>query len=134
MSGITNNRFFGARSWREARPVLLHPRFFEGFRDYVDGRPFDYRRLDGWPLLDQHRYENGREMAAECRAAGLMVRWADRTRIPRGLKELVAERARARRPARRRSARINTRETAVGSAAPSPDRPPCRSGGGRSGG
>lgn len=103
MSGVTNNRFFGARSWREARPVVLHPRFFEGFQDFLDGRPFDYRRLDDWPLLDQHRYENGRELAAECRAAGIAVRWGDRTRIPRGLKQMVAGRARCRTARRPRS-------------------------------
>ncbi|NYZ14753.1 hypothetical protein HL658_19575 [Azospirillum sp. RWY-5-1] len=93
MAGATNNRIVGARSWSRARPVLLHPKFFEGFRDYLAGRPFDYRRLDGWPLLDQHRYENGREIAAECVAAGLAVRWGDHSRIPRGLKALVASRA-----------------------------------------
>ncbi|MFC5356592.1 hypothetical protein [Azospirillum himalayense] len=70
--------------------MVLHPRFFDGFRDFLDGRPFDCRRLDGWPLLDQHRYENGRELAADCRAAGIVVRWGDRTRIPRGLMDLVA--------------------------------------------
>lgn len=96
MSAATNNRIVGARSWSRARPVLLHPKFFEGFRDYLAGRPFDYRRLDGWPLLDQHRYENGREIAAECVAAGVIVRWSDRTRVPRGLKALVAGRARER--------------------------------------
>ncbi len=98
--GVANNRFFGARSWRTAKPVVLHPRFFEGFLDFVGERPFDYRKIDGWPLLDQHRYENGRELAAECRAAGIAVRWRDRTRIPRFLKSLVAERARNRHPAR----------------------------------
>jgi hypothetical protein len=91
-----NNGFLGARSWRMAKPVVLHPRFFEGFLDYLGGRPFDYRGLDGWPLLDQHRYENGRELAAECRAAGISVRWRDRTRILRDLKALVAARARHR--------------------------------------
>ncbi|PNR00269.1 hypothetical protein C1S70_02330 (plasmid) [Azospirillum argentinense] len=101
MSGVTNNRFYGARSWREAKPVVLHPRFFDGFQDVLDGRPFDYRGLDGWPLLDQHRYENGRELTAECRAAGIAVRWGDRTRIPRGLKQLVAGRARHRGEPRR---------------------------------
>ena len=99
-NGAANNRFFGARSWRTAKPVILHPRFFEGFLDFVGGRPFDYHKMDGWPLLDQHRYENGRELAAECRAAGLAVRWRDRTRIPRYLKVLVAERARNRHPNR----------------------------------
>ena len=101
MSGVTNNRFYGARSWREAKPVVLHPRFFDGFRDFLNGRPFDYRGLDSWPLLDQHRYENGRELAAECRAEGIIVRWGDRTRIPRGLKEPVAGRARRREEPRR---------------------------------
>lgn len=96
MSGITNNRFFGARSWQEAKRVLLHPRFFEGFRDFLDGCPFDYLKLDSWPLLDQHRYENGRELAAECRAAGIAVQWGDRSRIPRSLKGVVVERARRR--------------------------------------
>lgn len=100
VTGVANNRLFGARSWRAAKPVVLHPRFFEGFLDFVDGHPFDYRKMDGWPLLDQHRYENGRELAAECRAAGIAVRWRDRTRIPRFLKSLVAERARNRRSAR----------------------------------
>lgn len=92
MSNTANNRFVGARSWSRAKPVLLHPKFFEGFRDFLDGRPFDYRRLDGWSLLDQHRYENGREVAAECVAAGVAVRWHDRTRIPCGLKSIVAGR------------------------------------------
>lgn len=105
MSASTNNRFHGALSWRQAKPVLLHPKLFQGFRDYQAGRPFDYRTLDGWSLLDQHRYENGRELAAECRAAGIMVVWTDRTRIPRSLKELVVDRATARRPA----VRLNSR-------------------------
>ncbi|WP_029009429.1 hypothetical protein [Azospirillum halopraeferens] len=96
MSGVTNNRIVGARSWREARRVLLHPRFFDGFRDALDGLPFKYRELDGWPLLDQHRYENGRELAIECRCGGIAVRWTDRTRIPRELKALVVARARSR--------------------------------------
>lgn len=96
MAGATNNQIVGARSWSRARPVLLHPKFFEGFRDFAEGRPFDYRRLDGWTLLDQHRYENGREIAAECQAAGIAVRWGERTRIPRGLKALVVGRARLR--------------------------------------
>ncbi|TWA74120.1 hypothetical protein FBZ82_101134 [Azospirillum brasilense] len=74
--------------------MVLHPQFFDGFRDFLYGRPFDYRGLDGWPLLDQHRYENGRELAAECRAAGITVRWGDRTRIPRGPRDVVSGRAR----------------------------------------
>lgn len=98
MSMMRNNLFYGALSWRQAKPVLLHPKLFQGFRDYQAGRPFDYRTLDGWPLLDQHRYENGRELAAECRAAGIMVVWIDRTRIPRPLKALVVGRAMARHP------------------------------------
>lgn len=97
MSGITNNRIQGARSWRQAKPVVLHPKFFQGFNDFRLGRPLDYRMLDGWPVLDQHRYENGRELAAECRLAGLSVTWIERTRVPRPLKSLVVERAWARR-------------------------------------
>ncbi|SMH39368.1 hypothetical protein [Azospirillum agricola] len=99
MSGATNNRIRGARSWRQARPVLLHPKFFQGFTDFRLGRPFDYRMLDAWPMLDQHRYENGRELAAECRLAGLSVVWIERTRVPPSLKGVVVERARARRSA-----------------------------------
>ncbi|CAO3456201.1 hypothetical protein [Azospirillum argentinense] len=96
MSGVTNNRFFGARSWRQAKPVLLHPKFFQGFNDFRLRRPFDYRMLDEWPTLDQHRYENGRELAAECRLAGYSVMWIERTRVPRSLKSVVVERALAR--------------------------------------
>lgn len=99
MSGVTNNRFHGARSWRQAKPVLMHPKFFQGFNDFQLGRPFDYRMLDAWPTLDQHRYENGRELAAECRFAGYSVMWIKRTRVPRPLRSLVVERAWARRPA-----------------------------------
>lgn len=99
MSGVTNNRIRGALSWRQAKPVLLHPKLFLGFLDFQAGRPFDYRQLDCWPMLDQHRYENGRELAAECKAAGIHVVWIDRTRIPRPLKTLVVERALARCPA-----------------------------------
>lgn len=99
MSGITNNRIHGARSWREAKLVLRHPKLFEGFGDYLRGKPFDYHLLDNWPMLDQHRYENGRELAAECCAAGLAVRWTDRNRVPRPLKDLVVTRALIRRRA-----------------------------------
>ncbi|MGQ9371680.1 hypothetical protein [Azospirillum sp. ST 5-10] len=97
MSGARNNRIVDALSWREAKPVLRHPKFFEGFRDFTQGRPFDYRSIDAWPLLDQHRYENGRELAAECRGGGIAIRWTDRTRVPRELKAVVVERARRRR-------------------------------------
>lgn len=99
MSGVTNNRIRGALSWRQAKPVLLHPKLFLGFIDFQAGQPFDYRQLDCWPMLDQHRYENGRELAAECKAAGIHVVWTDRARIPRSLKTLVVERALARCPA-----------------------------------
>ncbi|MFP5516158.1 MAG: hypothetical protein ACLGJC_24130 [Alphaproteobacteria bacterium] len=104
MSGVTNNRIRGALSWRQAKPVLLHPKLFLGFIDFQAGQPFDYRRLDGWAMLDQHRYENGRELAAECKAAGIAVVWTDRTRIPRPLKTLVMERALSRSPAESRKA------------------------------
>ncbi|MFS2012089.1 hypothetical protein ACCD06_19790 [Azospirillum sp. CT11-132] len=97
MSGITNNRIHGARSWRQAKPVVLHPKFFQGFNDFRLDRPLDYQMLDGWPMLDQHRYENGRELVAECRLAGLSMTWIERTRVPRPLKSLVVERACARR-------------------------------------
>lgn len=104
MTGVTNNRIHGARSWRQAKPVLLHPKLFLGFVDFQAGQPFDYSLLDCWPMLDQHRYENGRELAAECKAAGIVVVWNDRTRIPRPLKKLVVERALARSPAESREA------------------------------
>ena len=96
MKDAVNNRIFGARTWRKAKAVLRHPKFHLGFRDYESGRPFDYGMLDGWPLIDQHRYENGREIAAECRFAGILVRWRERTCIPPELKELVAARVAAR--------------------------------------
>lgn len=97
MTRARNNRIVDALSWRTARPVLLHPRFFEGFQDFLRGLPFDYRRLDSWSLLDQHRYENGREIAAECQGGGIEVRWTDRARIPRELKAVVVARANRRR-------------------------------------
>lgn len=114
---IANNRIVGALSWRTAKPVLLHPRFYDGFRDAMLGRPFAYQVLDGWPLLDQHRYENGRELAIELRSAGIVIRWPDRGRIPRELKLLAVGRAVARRPrpsppsSARRTSRFN--ETAA---------------------
>lgn len=92
-----NSRLPGAWSWREARPVVLHPLFYRGYRDFQTGLPFDYRTLDGWESLDQIRYENGREIAAECRALGLSLRWPDRRRVPRELKAVVVDRAGARR-------------------------------------
>lgn len=114
MSGVTNNRIRGALSWRQAKPVLLHPKLFLGFIDFQAGQPFDYRQLDCWPMLDQHRYENGRELAAECKAAGIVVVWTDRTRIPRPLKTLVVERALSRWPA---DAGISRRRDRPGTAA-----------------
>ncbi|WP_158043473.1 hypothetical protein [Skermanella pratensis] len=92
-----NSRLPGAWSWREARPVVLHPMFYRGYQDFQTGMPFDYRILDGLESLDQIRYENGREIAAECRALGLSIRWPDRNRVPRELKAVVVDRAWARR-------------------------------------
>ena len=88
-----NDRFGGACSWRQAKPVLLHPRFYQGFRDALAGRPFDYAYVDALPEPAQHLYENGREVAAECLQAGLRPRWSSRDRIPRALKDLVVGRA-----------------------------------------
>ena len=92
-----NSRLPGAWSWREARPVVLHPMFYRGYRDFQTGLPLDYRTLDGWESLDQIRYENGREIAAECRALGLSLRWPDRKHVPRELKAVVVDRACTRR-------------------------------------
>lgn len=111
-----NNRFVTARSWRMARTVLLHPKFHHGFTDFLAGRPFDYRLLDGWRELDQNRYENGREIAAECRAAGLVIKWTDRTRIPEDLKRLILARTEARngkRPARNSAPAVPPEEGVV---------------------
>lgn len=87
-----NSRLPGAWSWRETRPIVRHPMFYRGYLDYQTGLPFDYRTLDGWEALDQIRYENGREIAAECRALGLSLRWPDRRRVPRELKAVTVHR------------------------------------------
>jgi hypothetical protein len=83
-----------ARHWPEARRVLAHPDFHRGFREALSGRPFDHRRADSLPRLGQLRYENGRQIAAECVAQGLAVDWPSPHCIPPGLKRLVLHRLR----------------------------------------
>lgn len=87
-----NDAFFMARSWRQAKVILRHPKFFRGFQEACAGRSFDYRAADGWTEMDQHRYENGREIGAECRAVGIAVRWREPARIPPELKAVVRAR------------------------------------------
>lgn len=91
-----NEGLLGAATWRQARAALLHPRFYDGFRDAQEGKPLDYALLDRLPPADQVRYENGRELAAECQHAGLAIRWPNRESVPLALKELVLDRARRR--------------------------------------
>ncbi|WP_395675890.1 hypothetical protein [Inquilinus sp.] len=81
-----------ARHWPEARQVLSHPDFHHGFREVQSGRPFDHRRADALPRLGQIRYENGRQIAAECAALGLAVDWPSPGHIPPALKHLVLRR------------------------------------------
>ncbi len=91
-----NEGLLGAATWRQARAALLHPRFYDGFRDGQAGRPLDYALLDRLPPPDQVRYENGRELAAECRHAGIAIRWPNWGSVPSALKGLVLARARRR--------------------------------------
>lgn len=98
-----NDFFYGVRSWQKAKNIVRHPRFFEGFTEAMAGAPYDYRKADGLKVLDQHRYENGREIAVECRCAGLCFHWRDRDRIPAELKSLVVARVEGRRDWLRRS-------------------------------
>lgn len=97
MAEQPNDFFYGVRSWQKAKSIVRHPRFFEGFTEAMAGVPYDYRKADGFRVLDQHRYENGREIAVECRCAGLCFHWRDRDRIPAELKSLVVARVEGRR-------------------------------------
>lgn len=99
-----NDPIRGALNWRQARTALRHPRFYEGFQEAMAGLPFDYGRLDRLSEADQHRYENGREIALECRNAGLEIRWPQRESVPLALKRLVLDRARRRADGARRTA------------------------------
>jgi hypothetical protein len=89
-----NDNIHGARSWRVARVVAAHRAFHDGFTEAMRGLPLDYRRLDAMTEMDQHRYENGREVALEwlssTRAA---LRWSSRDRIPRALRDFITSRA-----------------------------------------
>lgn len=98
MSDIATRR---ARHWPEARRILAHPDFHHGFREAQSGRPFDHRRADALPRLGQLRYENGRQIAAECAALGLAVDWSSPGHIPPALKHLVLRRLGLRVPAAR---------------------------------
>jgi hypothetical protein len=89
---MPNDFFWGAMSWRRARMIARHPRFHEGFIEGMAGLPFDYAKADRLSCFDQHRYENGRELAAECRCAGVCVQWRRRTRLPEVLKEILTGR------------------------------------------
>ncbi|MBK8160995.1 MAG: hypothetical protein IPK59_20280 [Rhodospirillaceae bacterium] len=92
----TNDQFKGAKTWERARRVLLHPAFYRGFQDAVAGNACNYREFDGWNELDQHRYENGREVAAECRLAGCPLHWPNRQSIPSHLRRHIIQRIRDR--------------------------------------
>ncbi|MFM2043059.1 MAG: hypothetical protein RLY86_1635 [Pseudomonadota bacterium] len=73
--------------------MVCHPRFYDGFQDIIAGRPFDYARADRLTVTDQMRYENGREIGAECLRIGLGIAWPRREAIPRPLKDFVLSRA-----------------------------------------
>ncbi|WP_156995403.1 hypothetical protein [Elstera litoralis] len=81
---------------------MQHPRFHEGFCEAMNGQPFDYEKLNVLSIFEQHRYENGREIAAECRCAGLRIDWLDRQRVPGPLKHFLRVRIAARRCGRGR--------------------------------
>ncbi|OWJ65902.1 hypothetical protein [Inquilinus limosus] len=75
--------------------MLGHPDFHHGFREAQSGQPFDHRYVDALPRIGQLRYENGRQIAAECAALGLSVDWPSPHRIPPALKRVVLDRLRA---------------------------------------
>lgn len=92
----SNDQFKGAKTWERARRVLLHPAFYKGFRDAAAGNACNYREFDGWNELDQHRYENGREVAVECRLVGCPLHWPDRRNIPQHLRRHIVQRIQTR--------------------------------------
>ena len=92
LPGMSDIATRSARHWPEARRILAHPDFHHGFREAQSGRPFDHRRADALPRLGQLRYENGRQIAAECAALGLAVDWSSPGHIPPALKHLVLRR------------------------------------------
>lgn len=94
---MTNDPILGARTWPRAEAIVRHPRFHEGFCEAMTGRPFDYGKADRFTAFEQHRYENGREIAAECRCAGLRIDWPDHQRVPGPLKYFLQARIAARR-------------------------------------
>lgn len=93
---MPNDRFFGVTNWRRARTIARHPRFHEGFAEAMAGQPFDYAKADRLTAFEQHRYENGRELAAECRCAGLCIDWRRRNSLPDALKGFLIGRVRER--------------------------------------
>lgn len=92
-----NDSFRGADSWRKARPTVSHHAFHAGFVAVMEGRPFDYALLDMMTEYEQHRYENGREVAMECRQARLNIRWSRPDAVPRILRDFITSRALCRR-------------------------------------
>ncbi|MFD2265056.1 hypothetical protein ACFSM5_19280 [Lacibacterium aquatile] len=97
---MANDRIFGAGSWRRARDIARHPRFHEGFLEAFGGQSLDYAKLDRMPPFDQCRYENGREVATECRCAGLCIDWRHRNSLPGALKTYLIGRIAARKAGR----------------------------------
>lgn len=93
----SNDRIYGACSWRVARNTVSHHAFHSGFVEAMAGRPFDYAALDAMTEFEQHRYENGREVAMECQQARLTIRWTRPDAVPRALRDFITSRALTRR-------------------------------------
>jgi hypothetical protein len=94
---VPNDTIHGACSWRSARHAVCHHAFHTGFVEAMSGKPFDYAALDAMTEYEQHRYENGRELAWECRQARLTIRWTRRDAVPRALRDFITSRALRRR-------------------------------------